>query len=681
MRTKAMATISSLGIGSGLDLSSIVTGLVDAERAPTENRLALKEQTITARLSAFGALKSSLSLFQGSMSNLLSSSTYNVKSASSSDSSVFSTSVTSNADNGNYTVEVSALAKSHSIATSAATVFADVNDTIGTGTLSIKFGTTTTGPYSFTQDASKATQTIEVSAANNNTTLSGMKDYINNGDFGISAAIVNDGSGYRLTLTSDNTGASNSMEISVTGDADGNNTDNVGLSQLAFNATAQSSMTQTVQAQDAALTINGLDITRDTNTVTGAIDGVTLNLLKADIGNIVNLSISENIDDLSTGIQEFVEGFNGLTETLSTLTSYDPETSSAGLLIGDATVRGIGYQLRSIIGNSVSELSGNIRSLADIGIKTTQDGTLDLDMSKLNTALASYPDEVASLFTLQGRPSDSDIHYLSATDNTQAGNYAVNITNMATKAVYSGTAVNNLTIDANNDAFQVKIDGVTSNSILLSQGVYTDGYDLAAHIQAQINNDANIRASGVGVTVVFDGVNFDISSLKYGADSKVEFTSVDTNFSNDIGFAVGSGIDGTDVAGTINGAVASGNGQVLTSSAGASQGLALLIESGSTGDRGSVSFSRGIVTALQDIISNYLDSDGLISNKEDGLNSDLDGISEQREKLNTRIASLEERLVAQFSALDSLIAQFNTTSSFLTQQLANLPKPNSIGNN
>jgi flagellar hook-associated protein 2 len=678
-----MATISSLGIGSGLDLSSIVTGLVNAERAPTENRLSLKEQTLTARLSAFGALKSSLSLFQGSMSNLLSSSTYNVKSASLSDSSVFSTSVTSNADNGDYTVEVSALAKSHSIASNAATAFADVNDSIGTGTLSIKFGTTTTGPYSFTQDASKATQTIEVSAANNNTTLSGMKDYINNGDFGISAAIVNDGSGYRLTLTSDNTGASNSMEISVTGDADGNNNDNLGLSQLAFNAAAQSSMTQTVQAQDAALTINGLDITRDTNTVTGAIDGVTLNLLKADVGNIVNVSVSENIEDLSTGIQEFVEGFNGLSNTLSTLTSYDPETSTAGLLIGDATVRGISYQLRSIIGNSVSELSGNIRSLADIGIKTTQDGTLALDMSKLNAALANYPDEVAALFTLQGRPSDSDIQYLSATDSTQAGNYAVNVTNMATKAVYNGTTVNNLTIDANNDAFMLKIDGVTSNSILLSQGVYADGYDLAAHIQAQINNDSNIKASGVGVTVVYDVVNneFDISSLKYGADSKLEFISVDTNFSNDIGFAVGSGTDGTDVAGTINGVVASGNGQLLTSSAGASQGLALLIESGTTGDRGSVSFSRGIVTALEDIISSYMDSNGLISNKEDGLNRDLEDISLQREKLDTRVASLEQRLVAQFSALDSLIATYNSTSTYLEQQLQNLPKLNSGGNN
>ena len=677
-----MATISSLGIGSGLDLSSIVTGLVDAERDPTEQRLNLQEETLTAKLSAFGALKSSLSLFQGSMSNLLSASTYDIKTASSSDESVFSTSVSSNADNGSYAVEVTALAKSHSLATSAATVFADVNDTVGTGTLTIKFGTTASGPYSFTQDTSKATQTITVSDANNNTTLAGLKDYINNNDFGVRASIVNDGSGYRLTLTSESTGANNSMEITVSGDTDGDNNDNAGLSQLAFNALAQTSMTQTVAAQDAALTINGLDITRETNTVTGAIDGVTLNLLKADVGNIVNVTVGENINDLSAGIQEFVQGYNGLVETINTLTKYDPETESAGLLIGDATVRGIRNQLRSVISNSVAELSGNIRSLADIGIKTNANGTLDLDAAKLSSALANYPTEVTALFSLQGRPTDSDVSYLSATSDTQVGDYALNITTMASQAVYNGTIVNNLTIDANNDEFTIKVDGVTSSSIQLTQGVYADGDALAAHIQAQINNDGNLKSNGVAVSVVYDSLNnqFDINSVRYGSESTLEFVVVDTNTSNDLGFSVGSGTDGVDVAGTINGSLATGDGQVLTSAAGASEGLALLISSGATGNRGSVSFSRGIAVTLGDIITGFLDSDsGFISTREDGLNSDLEAISDQREKLNTRVASLEARLVAQFSALDSLIANYNATSTYLEQQLQNLPKPNSVG--
>ena len=679
-----MASITSLGIGSGLDLSSIVTGLVDAERAPTAERLNLKEETITAKLSAFGALKSSLSLFQGSMSNLLSTSTYNIKTASSSDDTVFSTSVTSNADNGSYAVEVTALAKAHSLATSAATAFADVNDTVGTGTVSIKFGTTATGPYSFTQDTSKATQTITVSEANGNTTLIGLKDYINNNDYGVTASIVNDGSGYRLTLTSENTGASNSMEITVTGDADGNNNDNAGLSQLAFNASAQSSMTQTIQAVDAALSINGLDITRETNTVIGAIDGVTLNLLKADIGNIVNVTVGENIEDLNSGIQEFVQGYNGLIDTLNTLTRFDPDTETAGLLIGDSTVRGIRNQLRSVISGSVAELSGNIQALVDIGISTNADGSLDLDAAELSAALTNYPTEVTALFSLQGRPTDSNVTYLSATSDTQAGDYALNITAMGSQAVYNGSVVNNLTIDADNDEFTIKVDGVTSSPILLTQGTYADGDALAAHIQAQINDDSTLKSYGVSVNVEYDTLNneMDITSIRYGSGSTVEFTVVDTNTSNDLGFAVGSGTAGVDVAGTINGIVATGDGQVLTSSTGVSEGLSLLISSGSTGSRGSVSFSRGIAETLDDIIAGFLDSDtGFISTREDGLNSDLEDISDQRTDLNTRIASLEARLVAQFSALDSLIANFNATSTYLEQQLQSLPKPNSIGNN
>ncbi len=678
-----MATISSLGIGSGLDLSSIVTGLVDAERAPTEARLSLKEEKITTQLSAFGALKSSLSIFQGSMGTLLSSSSYNVKQAALSDTSVFSASITNSADIGSYAVEVSALAKSQSLATSAATAFTDINDTVGSGTLTIRFGTTTTGPYTFTQDTTKATQVITVSAANNNTTLSGLRDYINDNDFGVQAAIVNDGSGYRLTLTSENSGAANSMEITVTDDGDSNNNDNAGLSQLAFNASAQTSMLQTVQAQDAALKINGLDITRETNTVTGAIDGVTLNLLKDDVGNIVSVNVTESSESLSTGIQEFVEGFNGLTNTIKTLTSYNSESQEAGILIGDATVRSISNQLSNIVSSSVSQLTGNIQSLSDIGIKTTLDGTLELDLSTLNAALASYPDKVAALFTLQGRPTDSGVSYVSAGDVTQPGNYSVNVTTLASQAVFNGSVVNNLTIDANNDTFTIKVDGVTSNVINLTQAVYADGFDLAAHIQAQINDDAAIKAAGAGVSVAYDSVNneFDITSLSYGSQSKLEFVAVDTNTTNDLGFSVGSGTDGNDVAGTINGLNASGNGQTLTSTTGDSEGLAVLITSGSTGYRGGVSFSRGTATALDELITNFLDSSGSISTRENGLTSDLEDISEQRSRLDLKISSLEARLVAQFSALDSLISQFNNTSSFLTQQLANLPKPNSIGRN
>lgn len=680
-----MASVSSLGIGSGLDLASIVTGLVGAERAPTESRLAAKEQDITADLSAFGLLRSSLSTFQGSLASLTTSTAFNAKSITTSDASVFTTTLSNTAAVGSYSVETTALAKTHSLATNSATAFTSPDDIIGTGTLTIKFGTTTTGPYSFTQDTSKATQAITVSAANQNTTVSGLRDYINANAFGVQAAVVNDGNGYRLTLTSKSTGAQNSMEITVTSDGDADDTDNAGLSQLAFNASAQGSLEQTVAAQDAALKINGLNITRETNTVEDAIDGVTLNLLKADVGNTVLVNVTENNDTAKDSIQGLVDGYNSLIETLNTLTNYNPETSEAGVLIGDFTVRNIRAQLRGVIGNTVSQLTGNVRLLADIGITTNSDGTLTLDSSKLSSVIASNPSEVQALFAFQGRPTDPDISYSASTASTLAGNYDVDITTIATQGVFNGATVNSLDIDVDNDEFTIIVDGVTSESITLSQGTYASGAILAAHIQAQINDDANLKAAGVSVVVAHDTINneFDITSQRYGSASKVEFFAIDTNTTTDLGFSGGGGgIDGLDVAGTINGFAATGSGQVLTSTASNSNGLALLISAGSTGNRGTVSFSRGMAETLDSLIGNLLKTDGLIESRENGLQKGLDDIADDRTQLEIRISSIEARLIRQFSTLDQLVSNLKTTSSFLSSQLANLPGNNGgFGNN
>jgi flagellar hook-associated protein 2 len=677
--------ISSLGVGSGLDLSGIVSGLVDAQRAPTENRLALKEQDLTTELSAFGVLKSSLSLFQGSLSDLQSSQAFDVMKTTVSDESVFSASAKSTASPGSYSIEVTAIAQAQSLATNAATPFVDVNDTIGTGTLTIQFGTTATGPYSFTPDTSKATQTITVSAANNNTTLSGLRDYINDNDFGMQASIVNDGNGYRLLLTSESSGVKNSMEITVTSDGDGNDNDNAGLSQLAFNASAQSSVTQTVAAQDAALSINGLDITRETNTVADAISGVTLNLLTADIGNRVTLNIKQDINQAESSIKEFVESYNSLVTNLNTFTAYDAETGSAGILIGDFTVRSISSQLRNVLSAAGSQLSGSIRSLADIGITTDAfNGTLNLDNSKLDEALNNSLDEVEALFAQQGGTTDAGVEYISSTSDTKPGDYAINLTSVLTQGVLTGTdPVTDLTVQNNNNNMTLLIDGLSTGNITLTSGTYANEAALASEIQTQINAASTLVTNNVTVTVSYDvpSNRFVITSDTPGSASTVEITAIDPRTNADFGFSVGNGVDGTDLVGTINGLSATTNGKFLTSESGDSKGLVVEILSGGTGFRGTVSVSRGLADTVDEVLNNFLGSNGLIASREDGLNDKLEDIAEQREDLDTRIASLEARLIQQFTALDTLIAQFNSTSSFLSVQLANLPKPNSIGNN
>ncbi|MCK5666302.1 MAG: flagellar filament capping protein FliD, partial [Thiotrichaceae bacterium] len=171
---------------------------------------------------------------------------------------------------------------------------------------------------------------------------------------------------------------------------------------------------------------------------------------------------------------------------------------------------------------------------------------------------------------------------------------------------------------------------------------------------------------------------FDISSSSYGSTSRLDILSVDANTENDIGLSVGSGLDGTDVAGTINGLVATGSGQLLTSASGESDGLVLSVTSATTGNLGSMTFTKGISQMLDDLVSSFIDTDGFIESRESGFNSELDSIAEERLELGLKIESLEARLVRQYSALDSLIASFNSTSNFLTSQLSSLIEPNTI---
>ena len=174
---------------------------------------------------------------------------------------------------------------------------------------------------------------------------------------------------------------------------------------------------------------------------------------------------------------------------------------------------------------------------------------------------------------------------------------------------------------------------------------------------------------------------FVISSDTPGSASTVEITAIDTQTNADFGFSAGSGVDGTDFNGSIGGQAAIADGQFITSLSGNSKGLVVEVLSGGAGNRGSISVTRGVADRLDVLMASFLEADGFISSREESINQSLDDIIDEGIKLDDRIASLESRLIRQFSAFDAMIAQFNQTSRFLTQQLASLPKPNSIGGN
>ena len=680
-----MAGISSLGIGSGLDLSGLVTNLINAERSPVDSRLNRQESNLTTDLSGVGLMRGALSSFQGSLSSLSTADGFSNRTITNSNTGDISATVTNDASLGSYSIEVSKLASAQSLASSP---YTSVGDEVGTGTLQIKFGTIT-GPgfTSFKADANSAIQTITVDSTNN--TLSGLKDYINSNEFGVTASIVNDGTGYRLALLSDNTGANAAMEITVTDTGDASNIDTNGLSNFAYNATVQNVL-QTQTAADANLTINGLPVTSATNTLDEAIEGVTLNLTsETDAGSPAQIVISEESGQISLAIKDLVTGFNSMLSTLNDLGSSNPETGEVGILAGDSTLRNFTYQIRNVLTSPVDGLTGEIRALVDLGITTQSDGTLSINSSKFDAAVKANPLDALALFAPVGQSTDSLVEFTGSTDDTVVGNYAVNITQLASRAELVGNPVLDpvlafpFTIDTLNDDISLTVDGVSTGVMSIAQAIYASGDDLAAAMQLQFNSNTLLKDAEKTVSVTFDSTNSRLvmNSTTFGSESTIKINSVDTNMAAQLGLTAVSGTDGVDVAGTIGGVSGIGEGSVLTMESGDSSGISIDVQGNTLGDRGSLKFVRGFVNSLDNILESYLGSEGVLKSKEEQANKSLEDVQDERASLELRMEALEVRLVREFSALDILISQFQTTGNFLRQQLSNLPGSGQLLNN
>jgi len=666
-----MASITSPGIGSGLDINALVSQLVEAEKTPQTTRLDTKEAELTARLSAFGTLKGALSSLQTSLSGLTSLSTYRGRSADSSNSEVMTASAGTLAAPGRYQVSLDGLATEHKLATDpvnqAGARFTSVTDSVGTGTLTFRFGTTDydsgTDTYNaFEQNAEQPSYTVEIKDGS----LQGIRDAINGAEMGITASIIFDGTYQRLTLSAGDTGAANSLEITVADD-DGNNTDGTGLSLLAFSSAA-TNMIQTQAAQNVSgLTIDGIAVASASNTLTNVINGLAVNLLEAGSST---LTVAYDKDSVSSAVSSFVEKYNGLISTINDLSSYNVDTGEAGLLNGDGVLRNIDTQVRRIFSQTVTGLNGPYRQLADIGItRNASDGSLVLDNVKLEAAIEDNFDAIAGMFTAYGATTDSLIQYQSSSDVTRAGKYDINVTRLATQGDFAGSAAANLTISAGvNDGLTLVIDGV-STSVTLSAKTYASAAALAADLQSRLNANEDLTRRGIAVKVAETGGVLTLTSDSYGSGSKVSVTG--GNARNGLFGLAPVSTDGVDVAGTIGGIEAVGDGQKLTGQ-GIALGLELMVIGGVTGSRGSVTFSRGYAEGLKNVLSGLLASDGLFDSVTTGINRSISDIETQREQVDLRSQAYEDRIRAQFTAMDILVAQFQSTSTFLTQQLDNL---------
>ncbi len=664
-----MATITAPGIASGLDINGLVTQLLAAEAEAPSLRLDKTEANLQVKLSGYGSIKGSLSALQSSLSALQNPSSFQGRTISSSNTDVLTVSSNGQVGKANYDIDVSTLAETHKLSTDptlANAQFTDVTDVLGTGTLTFKFGTNNytsgTDTYSgFTQNPDQATKTVTITDGS----LEGVRDAINQANVGATASLVFDGEFYRLAITSDTTGEANGLQITVNDD-DLNDSDASGLSLLSFNETS-TNIAQTAAAVDAAFTINGISITSASNTVTTAIESATINLKQLGSAN-VNVNLDKG--KISSAINSFVSSYNGFVDLTNQLTQYNAETRVAGTLNGDAITRGITNTVRRLISDPVGEVGETLTILAEIGVTTdSKTGRLNIDNATLNSKLESDFDRFASLFSAYGVTTDAGISFTGSTDNTSVGNYNVNITTAASRGVLVGSSAANLTIaTGSNDGLALKIDGLQT-TINLTAGTYTAS-ELAAELQSKINNASTFSNSGVSVRVTESAGVFSIESQRYGSASKVEITG-GSGMTDLVGGSATS-TSGNDVAGTIGGVEASGNGQLLTGTGNAS-GLILTVTGSTLGARGSVDFNRGYADRLNSYLDNILESDGLLSSTSDSIKSRIERVVDDREALGLRLVSMETRLRAQFSAMELIVSQLTNTSNFLTQQLDSLP--------
>ena len=360
--------------GGSIDVNGIVSQLMAIEREPLA-KIKQEQTGINTKLSSWGKLKSALSELQTATDKLTRLSTWqNTTAKSSNDTNVVATGGSGGAQ-GTHSLVVQQLAQSQAVATRA---FGSPDELVGGGILSIQLGSVNDAGTTFTPDGQR--QAIELTIPSG-ATVKDVRDIINRSKAGISASLVNDGSGTRLMISASETGAKNAFQITATPRGD-SRLDNFNISATAAQGSNGSQRTQI--ARDARMEINGLTATSASNKVTDLIEGVTLDLKKADTAPI-SIQVEGNKEALKEDVDKFIEAYNKVNSLIAEETRYDPGSKSAGTLQGNGTVIRIQSQLRALVRAQPGE--DDDTSLSKAGFELGRDGSLSIKKDKLDNLL------------------------------------------------------------------------------------------------------------------------------------------------------------------------------------------------------------------------------------------------------------------------------------------------------
>lgn len=356
--------VNAAGMGSGIDINAMVTKIVDAERAPKQERIVKRMNDVETDISAFGRLKESLDKLKSQMYDFRRNESYAARTASVSNSDALSASASPDAIPGKYQINVQQLASTHKLVSAGM----DSDAQLGTGKLTITMGNRTS-IIDIPQGKNSLTDVVR--AINSDPT-----------NPGVQASLIQDDSGARLVLNGTKTGAGNQIAVNV--DAQMGSA----LHQLGFKVgQAGNGLTQMQAAQDAQIMIDGIaSVSSETNTFTNAIEGVSLDVSQAGASPIT-LSVEHDRESVRSTLESFVDNYNAFFRVAQAVGKYDPETQQGGPLVGESVIRTATSRLRNLFSSPIEQAPEGMKTLSELGVTTTMDGRLEIDSKVLDRQL------------------------------------------------------------------------------------------------------------------------------------------------------------------------------------------------------------------------------------------------------------------------------------------------------
>lgn len=675
--------IQSLNAGSGIDSRNIVKQLTEIERAAPQERIDKKTEQAETQISDFGLMASAMDTLKSAVAVLSDEEGMYSKTGSISDTTSLQVTADPDAQTGSYSLQVQSLAQAHTVAFED---FDDPNDSVGEGTLTFNFGTWDRDLDTFSSNPEASSVEITIDSSNNS--LTGLKNAINEADMGVQASIIDVGGSYRLVLTAES-GVENELYIEASDTGDGDNFDESGLSRFAFNENLTGTRTysdlETQEGIDAVLSINGLSVSRSTNSIDDAIPGLTFDLLQVDLTEKVSLTISDDKAYAETNVRNFVDAYNAFLEEIDPLFSFDEEEEKWGSLTNDSLAKSVISQLRNTIASVVPGISdGNYTALTNVGIRTELDGTLSINEDDFATAFSDNFEDVQQLFSPNTTASASYIDVHSYGKNSTPGEYDVIITQAPAKGKVTGGVEASPTLDATARSYEfvLTLNGTASDTITIDTSQAFDSTtDLTAALQSAINADENLVAAGSSIVVSYDTdtSQFVFTSNKYGTSSTVKFSDMSQDFMDD--FGLDSDVDdidtdaGKNVKGTIDGEQGFGFGNVLRPALGSdAEGLSMIVSENATiSETSQISFARGFAGEFEEVLDTFLQTNGLFDQREDVLNRRLSSLEDDQDSLDRRMSAYEERLLRQFIAMENILNGLNSQGGFLENLTKTLP--------